>query len=375
MAADPVSDRLAQKKRLLVVAVDALGWRTQLASLDNVVKNRDDVELDVMKYLSPRPLRILLKDIYPAPWHRRLSLVSQAQMARYVLRRDLDRKVAAGRFDAALFLGHFCAAAALDGTFTLPFSAYADVTIPMAKRRFGARGFSSGDIELERRIFAKARHVFGSGDTVARSVVEDHRIEPGKVSACPPLVRFDALLGPAPERSTPSIPGQARIGFIGNDFRRKGGDLLLAAFRQVGAPSSLEMITRAEFHAPGEASVSFRSNVPHAELMNDFLPALDIFCLPSREDLSPLVLIEAAAAGLPVVATDVGAINDIVIDGETGLLVPPNRPDALAAALRRLVDDPELRLRLGAAARRRATQLYDVTRNANALLDKVLAIA
>ncbi len=66
------------------------------------------------------------------------------------------------------------------------------------------------------------------------------------------------------------------------------------------------------------------------------------------------------AAGLPVVASAVGGIPEAVADGETGLLVPPNDPEALAGALGRLLADPELRRRLGAAGRRRAEALYDV---------------
>lgn len=361
------------KDRILVVAVDALGWRTQLASLGPIVEQRGDIELDILKYTSPRPLRILLKDIYPGPLHRRLSLVSQAQMAGWVLKQPLARQMAAHRYEAALFLGHFTAAAALPASFSLPFSVYADVTIALAQRRFGARGFRQADLDLERRIFEKARHVFGSGETIARSIVEDYGIDPRKVSICPPLIHFDGLNAPLATQPGQDLAGQAKIGFIGNDFNRKGGNILVEAFGRLGGGSTLEVVTQASAHRDDLPGVSFRSNVPHAELMKDFLPSLDIFVLPSREDLSPLVLIEAAAAGLPVVASNVGAIPDIVQDEQTGLLVPSNDVPALTAALRRLVDDPALRRRLGQAARQRAVQFYDVNRNSETLLDRILA--
>jgi glycosyltransferase involved in cell wall biosynthesis len=67
-----------------------------------------------------------------------------------------------------------------------------------------------------------------------------------------------------------------------------------------------------------------------------------------------LVAVEAAAAGVPVVASRLGALPEIVSDGETGLLVRPGDADALADALRRLLDDRELRARFGMAARLRA---------------------
>ena len=66
------------------------------------------------------------------------------------------------------------------------------------------------------------------------------------------------------------------------------------------------------------------------------------------------------AAGLPVVATDVGGVAESVVDGETGLLVPPGDPGALAAALDRLLTDSALRLRLGTAGRERARRHFDV---------------
>jgi glycosyltransferase involved in cell wall biosynthesis len=83
------------------------------------------------------------------------------------------------------------------------------------------------------------------------------------------------------------------------------------------------------------------------------LPASDIFVLPSHEEGFSNALLEAMAAELAVVATAVGGNSDAVVDGESGILVPPRDPRALALALKRLVGDPPLRRRLGEAARMR----------------------
>jgi glycosyltransferase involved in cell wall biosynthesis len=88
-----------------------------------------------------------------------------------------------------------------------------------------------------------------------------------------------------------------------------------------------------------------------AEGVEKLLATADMLALPSFAENLPVSVVEAMAAGLAVVATPVGAVEDIVIDGESGLLVPPGDVDALAAALTRLVIDPELRTRLGATAR------------------------
>jgi glycosyltransferase involved in cell wall biosynthesis len=82
------------------------------------------------------------------------------------------------------------------------------------------------------------------------------------------------------------------------------------------------------------------------------------------------------AAGRPVVATPVGGTPELVVDGETGLLVPPRDPEALAAALRRVLDDRELAERLGEAGRRRVSERFTLeamTRRLLELYDEVVA--
>jgi glycosyltransferase involved in cell wall biosynthesis len=93
------------------------------------------------------------------------------------------------------------------------------------------------------------------------------------------------------------------------------------------------------------------------------LAAGDVFCLASHWEGYPVALMEALAIGLPVVATAVGGVADAIADGKSGLLVPPGRPDELAAALESVAVDPELRRRLaeGAAA---AADRYDLSRAA-----------
>lgn len=95
------------------------------------------------------------------------------------------------------------------------------------------------------------------------------------------------------------------------------------------------------------------------------VPALlaraDVFVLASRSEGAPISILEAMAAGLPVVASAVGGVAELVVDGETGLLVPAGEPRALAAALGRLIDDPALRRRLGEAGRRRVAEHFDLS--------------
>jgi glycosyltransferase involved in cell wall biosynthesis len=96
----------------------------------------------------------------------------------------------------------------------------------------------------------------------------------------------------------------------------------------------------------------------HREDAREILAAADIAALTSRSEGFPNAVLEAMAAGRPVVATAVGGTDEAVVDGETGLLVPPADAEAFAEGLGRLAEDAALRERLGRAGRERAERLY-----------------
>jgi glycosyltransferase involved in cell wall biosynthesis len=96
--------------------------------------------------------------------------------------------------------------------------------------------------------------------------------------------------------------------------------------------------------------------------MGDWYAAFDAFLLTSLNEGTPVVAIEAQAAGVPVVATDAGGTRTVVADGETGFVVPVGDVAALADRLRRLRDDPELRSRLGARGREEMRRRFSTER-------------
>jgi glycosyltransferase involved in cell wall biosynthesis len=110
-----------------------------------------------------------------------------------------------------------------------------------------------------------------------------------------------------------------------------------------------------------------------AENIERFYADLDIVCVPSRhEDPAANVNIEAMASGVPVVATRVGGTPEIIVDGETGLLVEKDSPSQIARAILRLADDALLRKQMGEAGRQRVRRMFDVRKNARVMEEVLL---
>jgi glycosyltransferase involved in cell wall biosynthesis len=151
-------------------------------------------------------------------------------------------------------------------------------------------------------------------------------------------------------------------------------DLLTASrlLRERGVAHELRLLGGTPDEGPA-AELEVREALDEAALLLGSRPpeqmpaeyaAADVFCLPSWWEAMPLSVLEAMAAGLPVVASDVGDISRVVTDGITGYVVPPKDPDRLAAALEPLLTDPALRLRMGTAGRARVTDLFSASATA-----------
>ena len=104
--------------------------------------------------------------------------------------------------------------------------------------------------------------------------------------------------------------------------------------------------------------VQFLGRRPHDSLPTLF-STLDIFAMPSRWEEFGVSAVEASACGVPVVASRVGGVPEVVLDGVTGVLVPPEDPGALGAALLELADDVDRRRRLGTAGRRYVVERFE----------------
>jgi len=214
----------------------------------------------------------------------------------------------------------------------------------------------------------------------SRAVARRFARTPGKVRVVPngvDLKRFAPRSPSAALRAALAVPLSAPVAVsVGRHVPEKGYRHLVdaAALIERTKPgvhwilvgdgelrSGLEAQARRLGLAPGVHFTGARDDVA------DVLALADVFVLPSESEGFGRVLVEAMAMGRPVVATAVGGIPDVVVDGATGLLVEPADPAALADAVRALLDDPARAARLGAAGRARAESTFSLGAHVDAV--------
>jgi glycosyltransferase involved in cell wall biosynthesis len=162
--------------------------------------------------------------------------------------------------------------------------------------------------------------------------------------------------------------GGCRVVAVGRLTHQKDPFVLLRAWQLIRGPHRLIIAGDGALRADLEAAIRQHGLAGRVDLLGarddvpDILHDADVFVMTSRWEGLPLAIIEAMMSGLPVVATAVGGVPEEVVDGETGLLVPPGEPEALARAVQRFLDDPQLRARAGAAGRRRAMERFTEAR-------------
>jgi len=177
-------------------------------------------------------------------------------------------------------------------------------------------------------------------------------------------------------------PRTQRILFIGRLSREKGVHILLEAASLLGkegyrlqldivgsGPDERDLKSRGK-NLRGNTSVQFWGYVPHGEVLNQLITQAEVFVLPSLSEGVPKVLLEVMAKGLPVVATKVGGIPDIITHNHNGLVIPPRNPQALAEAIKMLLDNDQLRSRIASGAFRFA-QEHTLQKQAARIMERV----
>ena len=232
----------------------------------------------------------------------------------------------------------------------------------------------------ERLLARKTDRIIAVSEDLRRELIDRTGINPGLVITIPNGIEVPARM---PSGSTVqfrrrlNLPPLGRlVGTVARLAPQKGlADFLNAAAILcpntstsfvVAGDGPLREILENQKHNLGLANRVFF--LGHLEDVPSLLRALDIFVLPSLTEGFPLSLLEAMAAGLPVVATRVGGVPEIVSHGVTGLLVPPGSPDVLAGAIQELLENHDLAAAMGQAGRYRVAHSFSL----DAMVDRTL---
>jgi glycosyltransferase involved in cell wall biosynthesis len=212
-----------------------------------------------------------------------------------------------------------------------------------------------------------------NSETGARAIENDLGVPAEKIEVVRSGIDLDAFGGSAGRAETRSAlgiaDGQHLVLYVGRLRPVKGVEFGIRAFARASTQHpNMHMAMAGEGEQLGyldnlATELEISEKVTFLGVRNDLpdlFAAADSVLMPSLNEGFPRTAIEAMAAGKPVIATGVGGTPEAIVDGETGILVPPKDVEAMAEALVKLVGDPELQARLGAAGRVRAIQNYSV---------------
>jgi glycosyltransferase involved in cell wall biosynthesis len=302
-------------------------------------------------------------DLQATRWH-----VLQSARAR----RTLLRALAGQPADVAMVVSHAIALL----TRGVPVPVVPSVDVPVwAWRAMGiwravrpySRQVLAASLALERRALTRAPLVHAWSEWTQREI---RAAAPGaRTFACHPGIDLERL------RPAPRDPrDRPRVLFVGGRFRAKGGfDLIEALTPLLGADAELDVVTPADVPSrPGLRVHRLDSSDPRLVALYQ---QADVLCLPTYGDAVPLVVVEAMACGTPVVATDIGAIRELIDDERAGVLVRAGDVAGLRGALVALLEDDDRRAALGAHGRQRCEERYDARRQGAEILDRLAGVA
>jgi glycosyltransferase involved in cell wall biosynthesis len=292
------------------------------------------------------------------------------------------RRVAAAERHGAFDLVHFHTQATAYASLARMTRTPAIVSIDATARQASlettsalSRATYRANIRHDGLVFRAARAIIATSRWAASDLAALYPDCARKVRVMPypvPAGHFDAeWMTARAARATSGRAEPVRVIFMGGDFPRKGGPSLLDAWREAAfdGHALLEVVTDwpVDARALPEGVRLVRGVAPYSPAWCDVWRRADVFVMPSRSEAFGMVFQEAAAAGVPAIATAINAIPEIVEDGTTGLLVAPGDSCGLVRALTTLVRSPELRLRMGRAARERMLAMASRENYARAL--------
>jgi glycosyltransferase involved in cell wall biosynthesis len=206
------------------------------------------------------------------------------------------------------------------------------------------------------------------------SAVQDYGVPAEKIVINPPGVNLN-YWHPDPSMRVDDTERPLRVLFVGGDFRRKGGEQLLEWYRnQDPAHCELHVVTREQVEPRPGLSIYHNMQPNSPELLRLYQQS-DLFVLPSLGECFGIATSEAMAAGLPVIASDVGGTADIIEPGRNGYIVPSGSVAELGSAIEAILQDPERRRRMAVQSRQMAEERFNLEVNAQRIVAYMKQIA
>jgi glycosyltransferase involved in cell wall biosynthesis len=217
---------------------------------------------------------------------------------------------------------------------------------------------------FERRVYRAATIIVASSERIHTSLLDDYGVPEEKIRVLP----FGIPVPELPRAGTRH--DRPRITFVGRSMERKGGWRLLELHQQHLRDRCVLTLVTPERVEPGLPNVEVRNDVtPGDGQLDSILAATDVFVFPSAMDQSPNAVLEAMAAGLPVVALSVAAVPEMVQHGVTGFLVAAGDDAGTVSAINSLLDDPATAHAMGTRGREHVREHFNATTSTSRLLD------
>jgi glycosyltransferase involved in cell wall biosynthesis len=351
--------------RTLFINSGILGHRAVAGLMRDVAGRIDSIEavhIDLSDGLTIRDR--LTRRLLSLPFGPRTGVAANVDLRRWrqelnlglLAARRLKAAERAGQFDVLHFHTQATAYASLRRLGRTPSIVSIDATQQIASQEAVSplsRITYGPNIAHDRRVFRAAAAITVTSEWAARNLRSNYPDCRTKVHVMPyPVPPLGLPVWSAERRQRSDDGERPHVLFIGGDFPRKGGNDLLAAWRAGGFADRavLDLVTDWPVADLPPGVTVIRGVAPRTAEWRELWRRADLFAMPTRHEAFGLVFQEAAAAGLPVVATAINAVPEIVVHGVTGLLVPPGDRASLVRSLGQLIDRPALRRQMGAAA-------------------------
>ena len=314
--------------------------------------------------LDTKFLRWLLSLSFPNLWIQKQNLDFRRLRAQlsyaYMARKLAIKKLKQYPYSALHFHTYILAFLSLDLMAKLPSVVSLDMTTYQAAWEQTEPNFMwtyRPNLVLGKKVFQAAKGIVTRSEWGRQSVIRDYGIEPEKVKVIYPGVDITKLT-PAEKISEEEKP--FNILFIGTDFERKGGEDVVAVFLdRFSECAELNIVTNAPITYQHPRIHIHRNIKAYSPEWLKLYHQADVFIMPTHFEGFGWVFLEAMAAGLPVIATDINAIPEMITHGETGFLIKPGDRSNLATHLQYLINNPSLAQEMGVKGRKKVENNFN----------------